>query len=177
MRFILFGGEEQGIIGSTSYVRHHLADLPNIDAVLISDTGAEPAKGWYVMGRNDETKSMENIAPLLTGLGSGKTSTDTEFIFDTDHAGFDVLGVPTLVLWNDTDLYFKLHHKASDTFDSVVEKDLNQGVATTAVTAYAIANSPAIFAPHLSPAEVEAFLKKSGNLDEFNYLRKQNALP
>ncbi len=177
VRFILFGGEEEDLLGSNAYVRAHRADMGRIDAVLISDTGAQAARGWYLMGREDEKDALRNIEPLLAGLGSDKTTTDTEFIFDTDHAGFNVLGVPTLVLWNDTDLYFKLHHKASDTFDSVVEKDLNQGVATTAVTAYAIANSPAIFAPHLSPAEVEAFLKKSGNLDEFNYLRKQNALP
>src|SRR5579871_2820277 len=58
MRFILFGGEEQGILGSTSYVKHHLADMPSIAAVLISDTGAQPAKGWYVMGRDDEQKAL-----------------------------------------------------------------------------------------------------------------------
>ena len=147
------------------------------DAVLISDTGSEAARGWYLMGREDEKDALKNIEPLLTGLGADKTSTDTQFIFDTDHAGFDVLGVPTLVLWNDTDLYFKLHHKASDTFDSVVEKDLNQGVATTAVTAFAIADSKEPLAPHLTPTEVEAFLKKAGDLDEYNYLKKVNALP
>ncbi len=177
IRFVLFGGEEEGLLGSTAYVRAHMADLPRIDVVLISDTGAQPAKGWYLMGREDEKAALKNIAPLLSGLGSDGTNDSTEFIFETDHAAFDVLGVPTLVLWNDTDLYFKLHHKASDTFDSVVQKDLNQGVATTAVTAYTIANSPQGFAPHLSPTEVEAFLRKSGNLDEYNFLKKENSLP
>ena len=177
LRFVLFGGEEEGLLGSTAYVRAHRADLPHIDAVLISDTGAQPARGWYLMGREDETAALKNLSPLLTGLSADGASTNTEFIFETDHAAFDVLGVPTLVLWNDTDVYFKLHHKASDTFDSVVQKDLNQGVATTAITAFAIANSPEPFAPHLSPAEVQAFLKKSGNLDEYLYLGKVNALP
>ena len=177
LRFVLFGGEEEGLLGSTAYVRAHRSDLSHIDAVLISDTGAQPAKGWYLMGRNDEKDALKNIEPLLTGLGANGTTDNTEFIFETDHAGFDVLGVPTLVLWNDTDLYFKLHHKASDTFDSVVQKDLNQGAATTTATAYAIANSPTAFAPHLNPAEVEAFLKKSGNLDEYNYLKKIDSLP
>lgn len=177
VRFILFGGEEEGLLGSTAYVRAHTADMKSIDAVLISDTGAQPAKGWYLMGRADEKDALKNISPLLTGLGSDGTTDITEFIFETDHAAFDVLGVPTLVLWNDTDLYFKLHHKASDTFDSVVQKDLNQGVATTAATAFAIADSKEAFAPHVSESDVEAFLKKADKLDEYNYLKKIKSLP
>ncbi len=177
IRFILFGGEEEGLLGSTAYVRAHQADMKSIDAVLISDTGSQAARGWYLMGRADEKDALKNISPLLTGLGSDGTSDNTEFIFETDHAAFDVLGVPTLVLWNDTDLYFKLHHKASDTFDSVVQKDLNQGVATTAATAFAIADSKDSFAPHLKETDVEAFLKKADKLDEYNYLKKIKSLP
>jgi len=177
MRFILFGGEEQGILGSTSYVKHHLADMPSIAAVLISDTGAQPAKGWYVMGRDDEQKALTNIEPLLTGLGSDKTTTSTEFLFQTDHIAFDLLGVPTLVLWNDTDKYFKLHHKASDSFDSVVQADLNQGVATTAVTAYAIADSAQSFAPHYTHAQIEEMLKDAKQFDDYEYFKSAGIFP
>ncbi len=177
MRFILFGGEEQGIIGSTSYVRHHLADMPNIDAVLISDTGAEPAKGWYVMGRNDETKALENIEPLLAGLGSNQTNPSTQFLFQTDHISFDLLGVPTLVLWTGTDKYFKLHHKASDSFDSVVQADLTQGVATTAATAFAIADSAQPFAPHFTPTQVEDMLKDAKQYDDYQFFKSAGVFP
>lgn len=177
MRFILFGGEEQGIIGSTSYVRHHLAEMPDIDAVLISDTGAEPAKGWYVMGRDDETKDIENIKPLLTGLGSDKINPSVEFLFQTDHISFDLLGVPTLVLWTGTDKYFKLHHKASDSFDSVVQADLTQGVATTAATAYAIADSAQPFAPHFSPKQVEDMLKDAKQYDDYQFFKSAGVFP
>ena len=177
MRFILFGGEEQGILGSTSYVKHHLADMSNIAAVLISDTGAQPAKGWYVMGRNDEQKALTNIEPLLTGLGSDKTTQSTEFLFQTDHISFDLLGVPTLVLWNNTDKYFKLHHKASDSFDSVVQADLNQGVATTAVTAYAIADSAQSFAPHYTRTQVEDMLKEARQFDDYEYFKSAGIFP
>jgi len=111
------------------------------------------------------------------GLGADGVSSDTEFIFETDHAAFDVLGVPALVLWNDTDKYFRLHHKASDTFDSVVQKDLTQGAAVIAVTAYAIADGREPFAPHVSPAEVQSMLQKSGDLDVYNFLKKSGLLP
>jgi len=177
VRFILFGGEEEGLLGSNAYVHQHEAEMPNIDAVLITDTGAEPAKGWYVMGREDERADLAGLKPLLAGLGGDDVTTDTEFIFQTDHAGFDVLGVPTLVLWTPTDKYFKLHHKASDTFDSVVQKDLTQGVAVVAVTAYSIADNSEAFAPHYTPAEVQEMLKKSGDLDAYTYLKSSGAMP
>jgi carboxypeptidase Q len=177
MRFILFGGEEQGLVGSDAYSRKHAAEMGSIDAVLISDTGAQPSKGWYVMGRSDEKQSIAKIEPLLAGLGSNETSPDTQFLFETDHAGFDVAGVPTLVLWNGIDKYFKLHHQASDSFDSVVQADLAQNVATTAATAYAIADSAQPFAPHDTPAEVEDMLKKAGELDNYKALKAAGFVP
>jgi carboxypeptidase Q len=177
LRFILFGGEEEGLVGSDAYSKKHLADMPSIDAVLISDTGAQPAKGWYLMGRADEKDDLAPIEPLLAGLGSNGTNPDTEFLFETDHAGFDVFGVPTLVLWNDIDKYMKLHHQASDTFDSVVQADLAQGVATTAATTYAIADSAEPFAPHLTQPQVEEMLKKAGELDNYKALKAAGFVP
>jgi hypothetical protein len=170
MRFILFGGEEQGILGSTAYVKNHRADLASIDCVLISDTGTQPAKGWYLMGRDDEKDALKNVEPLLAGLGSNDTTLSTEFLFQTDHISFDLLGVPTLVLWNETD-------KASDSFDAVNQADLNQGVATTAATAYAIADSAKPFAPHQTPAEVEAWLKKASQWDDYQFFKAAGVFP
>jgi carboxypeptidase Q len=177
MRFILFGGEEQGLVGSDAYSKKHLADMASIDAVLISDTGAQPAKGWYLMGRNDEKDALTSIEPLLAGLGSNATNNDTNFLFHTDHAAFDIFGVPTLVLWNGVDKYSKLHHQASDTFDSVVEADLMQGVATTAATAYAIADSAQPFAPHYTQPQVDDMLKKAGELDNYKALKATGFVP
>ena len=177
MRFILFGGEEEGLMGSNAYSKRHKADMSSIDAVLISDTGAQPSKGWYLMGRDDEKGDLAPIEPLLAGLGSNGTNPDTQFLFETDHAGFDVAGVPTLVLWNDVDKYFKLHHQASDTFDSVVQADLTQGVATTAATAYAIADSGQPFAPHLTQPQVDEMLKKAGELDNYKALKAAGFVP
>jgi hypothetical protein len=177
VRFILFGGEEEGLLGSAAYVRQHMAEMSKIDAVLVTDSGSEPAKGWYLMGRDDEKASVEAMKPLLAGLGADGVSSDNGFIFQSDHSPFDVLGVPTLVLWNSMDKYMALHHKASDTFDSVVEKDLAQGAAVTAVTAYAIADSREPFAAHLSPAEMQSILKKADMLDGYNYLKTMGMLP
>ena len=177
LRFILFGGEEQGLVGSNAYAKKHLAEMPSIDAVVVSDSGSQPSNGWYLMGRNDERDALAPIESLLAGLGSNATSNDTEFLFETDHAAFDLFGVPTLVAWNKVDKYFNLHHQASDTFDSVVEADLMQGVATTAATAYAIADSAQPFAPHYTQQQVYDMLEKAGELDNYKGLKASGFVP
>jgi carboxypeptidase Q len=177
IRFVLFGGEEEGLLGSSAYVRQHTDDLAKIDAVLITDSGAEPAKGWFLMGREDERNAVAGLGPLLAGLGADGISSDTGTIFQTDHAAFDMVGVPTLVLWTGEEKYATLHHKASDTFDSVVDKDLTQGATAVSVTAYAIADNREELAPHLSPDEVRAMLEKFGDWDGYTYLKKAGVLP
>jgi len=177
VRFILFGGEEQGLLGSIAYVREHKAELEKIDVALITDSGSEPAKGWYLMGRDDEAGSVAALKPLLSGLGADAISSNTDFVFQTDHAPFDVKGVPTLVLWTATDKYQLLHHRASDTFDSVVQKDLTLDATVVAVTAYAVADSKDRFAPHISDKQVRAMFKTIGHLDELNYLQTNGILP
>jgi carboxypeptidase Q len=177
IRFVLFGGEEEGLLGSVAYVRQHKAELPNIDAVLITDSGSQPAKGWVLMGRDDEKSALAPYEPLLGGLGADDTTSNTDFIFDTDHAPFHVHGVPSLVLWTPMDKYDLLHHQASDTFDSVVQKDLTQDAAVVAITAYVIADSQQPFAPHLSDEQVQAVFKTAGHLDELKFLEARGLLP
>ena len=56
-------------------------------------------------------------------------------------------------------------------------KSLNQGVAVTAATAYAIADSAQPFAPHLTAAEVQTMLKKANELDNYNALKSMDWVP
>ncbi len=177
IRFILFGGEEQGLLGSNAYVRQHMAELAKIDVILITDNGSEPAKGWSLVGRDDEKNGVGALKPLLAGLGADGIDSNGQFLLLSDHAPFEVLGVPALFLWTEASKYMALHHKASDTFDSIVEKDLVQGAVVTAVTTYAIADSKEPFAPHLSPAEVQSMLQKAGQLEEYNYEKETGTLP
>lgn len=177
IRFVLFGGEEEGLLGSVAYVRQHKAELSNLDAVLITDSGSEPAKGWALMGRDDEKASLTSIEPLLSRLGAENTTEGTDFIFDTDHAPFVVHGIPSLVLWTSMDKYNLLHHKASDTFDSVVQKDLTLDAAVVAVTAYGIADSQKRFADHLDDTKVQDIFKTAGHLEELKFLQSRGMLP
>ena len=176
IRFALFGGEEEGLLGSHAYAKAHEAELSHCSAVLISDTGAEPPKGWMTLGRADVNQALAPLQPMLSGMGAEGTSDYGRLAFGTDQADFMARGVPALVLWTGADKYRLLHHKPSDTFDKVVERDLALGAAVVGVTAYAIADQTGSFAPHLTAAQVEEQMKQIKEFDGFKDLRDRGML-
>jgi hypothetical protein len=160
IRFALWGGEEQGLLGSAAYVRAHASELAKCIAVLNTDNGAGHPKGWKVEGRADLQAAMKEISQtLLAGLGGGGLSQETTF--DTDHGHFMIEGIPALDLWVEMEGYGKVHHKASDTIDKVDAHNLAVDTAIVAVTAYVIAERSEPIAPHIDHAAVSAILKKA----------------
>jgi Zn-dependent M28 family amino/carboxypeptidase len=164
IRFALWGGEEQGLLGSAAYARAHESEMKTCIAALNTDNGAGHPKGWQYEGRKDLRAALEPFSELLSGLGGEGLS--EEMTFDTDHGHFMLAGVPALNLWVDMEHYEAIHHKASDTLDKVDAHDLAAGAAVLAVTAYAIAEQPEPFAPRLDHKGVAEILQKAG-LDEF----------
>jgi carboxypeptidase Q len=164
-------------VGSRAYVRQHAAEMNKITALINTDTGSETPHGWILLGRDDEDAALSPLKPLLSGLGSDRTNNSAEFLFVGDFTGFQLKGVPSLLLWTEVTKYWGLHHKASDTIDSVDKATLLQGDATVIATTYAIANSDTPFASHFRPADVQELLKSTGGLDEMQNLRQFNLLP
>ncbi|HEX7956420.1 MAG TPA: M20/M25/M40 family metallo-hydrolase, partial [Pyrinomonadaceae bacterium] len=164
IRFALWGGEEQGLLGSEAYVRAHAAEMKNCVAALNTDNGAGHPKGWKYQGREDVRAALAPYSELFEGLGGGELS--AEATFDTDHGHFLLAGVPALDLLVDMEHYEEVHHKASDTLDKVNTHDLAAGAALVAVTAYAVAEQPGPFARHADRKAVGEILKKAG-VDDF----------
>jgi hypothetical protein len=165
IRFALWGGEEQGLLGSAAYVRAHARELKDCVAALNTDNGAGHPRGWKVEGREDVQAAMTPISKsLLAGLGGDSLS--PELSFDTDHGHFLLAGIPALDLWVDMEHYEDIHHKPSDTIDKIAAHNLIAGAAVVAVTAHALAERPARIAPQLKRDAVAALLKKA-NLEEF----------
>jgi carboxypeptidase Q len=165
IRFALWGGEEEGLVGSTAYVNNHSAELEKCVAVLNTDNGSGHPKGWKVQGRKDLRDAMQPISDsLLKDLSGDELSMKTTY--DTDHGPFMLRGIPALDLLVDMSKYREVHHKSSDTFDKVDPLYLKGGAAIVAVTAWAIAQQAQPIAPHIDHAAVADILKKA-NLDEF----------
>jgi carboxypeptidase Q len=173
MRFLLFGGEEEGLIGSLRYAHAHVGDAAKCAGVFVSDSGAEPPEGWYVFGRKDEANALGALKPLLASLGADGTSNEGEFTFETDEAPFLVQGVPSFVLWTPVEKYFGLHHKPSDTFDKVNQRDLNLGAAVVGITAYAFSDTPSTL-KHYSAAELQDQLSGIKALTQYKDMQEHN---
>ena len=165
IRFALWGGEEEGLLGSYAYVQAHLKEISKCVAVLNSDNGPGHPKGWKVEGRRDVKAALQPISDsVLKDLGGGEIS--MEFTYDTDHGPFVLQGVPALDQMVDTEAYMQIHHKSGDTYDKVDPVDFKAGEAILAATAWVIANDPKAIAPHIDHAAVAEILKKQEGLIE-----------
>ena len=67
--------------------------------------------------------------------------------------------------------YDLLHHKPSDTFDKVDQRDLNLGAATVGITAYAFADATETL-KHFSDAEMEEELKSIKALAQYKDMQE-----
>jgi hypothetical protein len=69
IRFVLFMGEEEGLIGSVAYVRRHRDEMDRTVAALIMDIGAGRPLGWYSMGRTDLAGEIRELMKPLASFG------------------------------------------------------------------------------------------------------------
>jgi carboxypeptidase Q len=160
IRFVLFTGEEQGMLGSWAYVRAHRAELDRARAAIIFDEGIGRVTGYMLSGRREiEDGVREALKPLESW---GVTQHVIDAPLGTDNFDFLVEGVPTLIANQEEANYLPNYHAASDTFDKVDFLQLKLDTAIAAVTAFGIAERTAPLGPRQSRAEIGALLKTSG---------------
>lgn len=148
IRFILWGGEEQGLLGSRADVRAHPELMEKISCVLVHDGGTNYLSG--ISGPKALAGQLrEACAPLFeldsampfavrenAGLGGGGGS---------DHASYVAAGVPGF-FWNQTGRapYGFIHHTQNDTMEHVVSEYQRHSAMVVAIAAYNIANLDAM---------------------------------
>jgi len=164
IRFVLFTGEEQGMLGSWAYAHAHRAELDHMVAAVIFDSGDGRVTGYSLGGRADALPAVREALEPLRQLGVTEFTLDANM--DTDNFDFLLEGVPTLVANQEPANYMLNYHAASDTFDKVDVRALKKQVAIAALTAYALAEREERIAPRESRAEVEQLLKRTGVEDE-----------
>jgi carboxypeptidase Q len=140
IRFILFSGEEQGLLGSRAYAEAHAAEADSIQSVLVLDNGTGAVTGQALQGRTE-------LAGLWRQLLAPLASLDADSVRDasksgTDHLSFLPYGVPGFNFDQMSRGYNHTHHSQTDTYDNAVEGDLKQAAAVMAVTAWELANLP-----------------------------------
>jgi Zn-dependent M28 family amino/carboxypeptidase len=141
IRFCLFSGEEQGLHGSAEYVKAHKDELPRTSLALVHDTGTGKVVS---IGGIESLKPIfdKELLPAVKPLGINEITTRSGFGGGSDHASFNRVGVPGVMLSQDMTEYRFTHHSQSDTLDKARESDLVQGAQVMAITALRVANLP-----------------------------------
>jgi hypothetical protein len=144
IRMALWGGEEQGLLGSRAYVKDHFADRETMTlkpdhgklaAYFNMDNGGGAFRGIYLQN-NDAAASviaawMEPFRGLgMTTLAPGPTS-------GTDHLSFDAVGLPGFQFIQDPLEYStRTHHTNQDVYERLIPDDLKQNAVIIAAFAY-----------------------------------------
>ena len=151
IRFILFSGEEQGLVGSRQYVEAHKAEMAKISGVFVHDTGTGRVQSIGLQGNYQDRELMDRVAAPLREVGLLELSLRSTR--GTDHASFNDAGVPGFYCIQEPAEYGKTHHSQSDTFDKVWKDDLVQGAQVLAVWAYNVAQLPEMLPRRPAAAE------------------------
>jgi hypothetical protein len=150
--FILFTGEEQGGIGAETYLKNHEAEVGQMDAALIHDTGT--GKVFSI--------ALENLwetAPLMSEIYQPLEEVfemeplSTRYFGASDHVGFLDQGVPAYFCIQSPAHYREVHHSQTDTFDKVIPNEINEGAALLAAWAWNVSEMPEALPHHAPKAE------------------------
>jgi hypothetical protein len=141
IRFCLFTGEEQGLVGSRKYVERHKETLDKHSAALVHDTGTGKVLAIGMQGRKIAMAALEPELETLKEV-DGWVGLNIRGLNGSDHQSFDRAGIPGFACLQDMDEYRLTHHTQSDTFDKAKEPNLIQGAQVVSVTAMRIANLP-----------------------------------
>ena len=163
IRIALWSGEEQGVLGSQAYVAKHFADIhfstsPDdaatvnivkpivapptaksegalLDAYYNMDDGTGKLLGIYTEGNQGVSDIFSQWMKPLGDLGL--TTISTRNFGATDHAAFQLAGLPGFQFIQDPrDYVSRTHHTSLDTYEHLSEPDLKQAAVIEAIFLY-----------------------------------------
>jgi carboxypeptidase Q len=163
IRFVLFSGEEEGLLGSRSYAVGHRAELDKAAGVVIYDSGTGKTTGFAVGGRKDILPTAKELISPLAQFDVKELKTDMEW--GTDHFDFMLEGIPTFVADQVEANYLENYHAVSDTYDKVDLPQLKKHVAEAAAIAIGLANLPEKIGPRLTHDQIEQTMRESNSVE------------
>jgi carboxypeptidase Q len=163
IRFILFSGEEQGLLGSRAYAVSHRAELDKAAGVIIYDSGTGKTTGFSLGGRKDVLLTAKLLITPLAQFDVKTLTTDMEW--GTDHFDFMLEGVPTFVADQEEANYLENYHAVSDTYDKVDFPQLKKHVAEAAVLGLELASLSEKIGPRLTHDQIEQTMRESNSVD------------
>jgi len=163
MRFILFTGEEQGLLGSLAYVKQHASEMKNHIGAVVLDSGQGPVKEFQLGGRDDLLPAFEAFSHSIEDIRDVKVTDKLEF--GTDTGPFILAGLPGINLDQDSPDYKYTHHSAADALEEVKPEVLAQNSTVMALAAFWLADRPERFANPWPADRTAKMLRQKGQYD------------
>lgn len=148
VRIALWGGEEQGLLGSKAYVKERFGDPETMrltkDHEKMSvyfnvDNGTGKLRGVYLQENDMARPVFESWLKPFHDLGAKTISIRNTG--GTDHLSFDAVGIPGFQFIQDPIEYStRTHHSNMDAYDRAQPGDLMQAAAIVASFVYHAAN-------------------------------------
>jgi hypothetical protein len=150
VRLALWGGEEEGLLGSKAYVKEHFADRQTMKlgaehaklaAYFNLDNGTGKVRGVYLQGNDMVRPIFEAWLKPFQDLGANTLTIRNTG--GTDHLSFDAVGLPGFQFVQDPMEYTtRTHHSNMDVYDHIQAGDLMQASAVMAAFVYHAATRP-----------------------------------
>lgn len=155
IRVALWGGEEQGLLGSRNYVKRTFGERLDksfpYDSIQLKpaaekfsvyfnmDNGTGKYRGIFLQGNEAIRPVFRAYLKPFEKMGAATlTSRNTA---GTDHLSFDAIGLPGFQFIQDPIEYgTRTHHTSMDVYDKAVEADLKHNAVMTAAFAWLAAN-------------------------------------
>ncbi len=154
IRAVLWGGEEQGLLGSRAWVERHREDeLRQIAVYVNDDPGTGKTYGFYMEQSAAAKQIFDDWLRPLRDFGVRRNV--IEGIGSTDHVPFVEQGVPAFTTIKDFRHYdVRTRHTNVDFADAVDVEDLRQSAIVLAVVAWhaAMRDEPL---PRLQPTRAQ----------------------
>lgn len=163
LRFVLFTGEEQGLLGSLAYAKQHAGEMNNHLGCVILDDGQGPIMEFQLGGRDDLVEPMKSFAQSLENIREIKVNDKREF--GTDTGPFILAGLPGINLEQDSPDYKYTHHSAADALEAVKPDVLTQDATIMALTSFWLADRPERFASPWPAERTAKMLRDKGDYD------------
>jgi len=155
IRFALWNGEEQGLVGSWKYTEQHEDELDKHVVAASFDIGSGRTTGFFTGGRPDLVPLVDKYLVPVAGLGPFE-QVDVPLV-GTDNFDFMIEGVPNLIAAQSDANYASNYHAESDTFDKVDQQQLRLNSAIAAALVWGFATDTARL-PRQSHEEIQALI-------------------
>ena len=163
IRFILFSGEEEGLLGSRAYAFAHRRELDKAAGVIIYDSGTGKTTGFSIGGRKDILYTAKDLIEPLAQFDVKDIKLDMEW--GMDHFDFMLEGVPTFAADQVEANYLENYHAVSDTYDKVDFPQLKKHVAEAAELSFGLADLYEKIGPRLTHEQIEQTMRDTNSVD------------